>query len=124
MAKRLIFDKIMSDDCEKSMIMKLKTEFPYLTVFKLEKMITDINVSEILMNEFRKNSSSHTQFDLSLKILTTSIWPLRQTIPSAQLPENIAASTNCFYQFYSSNYAGRKLSLQTPFRFSRVVRKF
>ena len=57
LAKRLLLNKSVSDDSEKNMISKLKTECGCQFTSKLEGMFKDMTVSNSTMDEFK----SHVQ---------------------------------------------------------------
>jgi cullin 3 len=58
LAKRLLLDKSVSDDSEKNMISKLKTECGCQFTSKLEGMFKDISVSNTMMQEFKSHINS------------------------------------------------------------------
>ena len=53
LAKRLLFQKSLSDDAEKSMISKLKTECGCQFTSKIEGMFRDMELSGTIMNEYK-----------------------------------------------------------------------
>ena len=53
LAKRLLSGRTMSDDAERNLLVKLKTECGYQFTSKLESMFTDIKVSRDIMQEFK-----------------------------------------------------------------------
>ena len=55
LAKRLLLNKSVSDDSEKNMISKLKTECGCQFTSKLEGMFKDISVSNTMMEEFKSH---------------------------------------------------------------------
>lgn len=65
LAKRLLLNKSVSDDSEKNMISKLKTECGCQFTSKLEGMFKDISVSNTMMEEFK----SHVQTSSVSKLL-------------------------------------------------------
>ena len=58
LAKRLLLNKSVSDDSEKNMISKLKTECGCQFTSKLEGMFKDISVSNTMMEEFKSHINS------------------------------------------------------------------
>lgn len=58
LAKRLLLNKSVSDDSEKNMISKLKTECGCQFTSKLEGMFKDISVSNTMMEEFKSHVNS------------------------------------------------------------------
>lgn len=78
LAKRLLSGRTMSDDAERNLLVKLKTECGYQFTSKLESMFTDIKTSRDTMQEFKvKMSEQHIDLgiDLSVQVLTTGSWP-------------------------------------------------
>lgn len=55
LAKRLLLNKSVSDDSEKNMISKLKTECGCQFTSKLEGMFKDISVATTMMEEFKQH---------------------------------------------------------------------
>ena len=52
LAKRLLSGRPVSDDAERSLLVKLKTECGYQFTSKLESMFTDMKTSRDMMLEF------------------------------------------------------------------------
>ena len=57
LAKRLLLQKSLSDDAEKSMISKLKTECGCQFTSKIEGMFRDMELSGSIMNEYKERDS-------------------------------------------------------------------
>lgn len=53
----------MSDDAERSLLVKLKTECGYQFTSKLESMFTDIKTSRDMMLEYRNREQSSSSAD-------------------------------------------------------------
>ncbi|KAJ0043707.1 hypothetical protein Pint_19239 [Pistacia integerrima] len=90
LAKRLLSGKTVSDDAERSLIVKLKTECGYQFTSKLEGMFTDMKTSQDTMQGFYASLGSDfgDSPTLTVQVLTTGSWP---TQPSAtcNLPAEI-----------------------------------
>lgn len=76
LAKRLLLNRSVSDDAERSMIQKLKTECGYQFTSKLEGMFTDMKLSADTMDNFKNYVSELGPgalggVDLSVHVLTT-----------------------------------------------------
>ena len=56
--KRLLGNRSLSSDMERSMITKLKTECGFQFTSKLEGMFADLNISKDMMQSFNKVSCS------------------------------------------------------------------
>uniref|UniRef100_A0A914CCA3 Cullin family profile domain-containing protein n=1 Tax=Acrobeloides nanus TaxID=290746 RepID=A0A914CCA3_9BILA len=111
LAKRLLLGKSISDDSEKSMISKLRTECGCQFTSKLEGMFKDIDVSNGIMNEYRDRvDHSREEIDLTIRVLTKVYWPTTQ-VPMCILPREAQAAFEAFERYYLGKHNGRKLSL-------------
>jgi cullin 3 len=91
LAKRLLSGKTVSDDAERSLIVKLKTECGYQFTSKLEGMFTDMKTSQDTMQGFY---ASHPELGdgptLVVQVLTTGSWPT-QPGATSNLPAEMSA---------------------------------
>ncbi|KAL3106907.1 hypothetical protein niasHT_010822 [Heterodera trifolii] len=106
LAKRLLLQKSLSDDAEKSMISKLKTECGIQFTSKIEGMFRDMELSSTIMNDYR----SRSDLDLSVRVLTSVFWPTNQA-PMCTLPQTAEQAFRHFEQFYLGKHNGRKITL-------------
>ncbi|CAN6881573.1 hypothetical protein Bca4012_071593 [Brassica carinata] len=113
LAKRLLSGKTVSDDAEKSLIVKLKTECGYQFTSKLEGMFTDMKTSEDTMRGFY---GSHPELSegptLIVQVLTTGSWPTQPAVP-CNLPAEVSVLCEKFRSYYLGTHTGRRLSWQT-----------
>lgn len=116
LAKRLLLNKSVSDDSEKNMISKLKTECGCQFTSKLEGMFKDMAISNSTMDEFKLNcnqTGAHLYgVDLSVRVLTTGFWPTQSTPFKTILPSAPRAAFEVFKKFYLAKHSGRQLNLQ------------
>ncbi|KAH7436226.1 hypothetical protein KP509_05G009200 [Ceratopteris richardii] len=115
LAKRLLSSKSVSDDAERSLIVKLKTECGYQFTSKLEGMFTDMKTSKDTMQGFNavvSNADSSESPTLSVQVLTTGYWPT-QSGAVCNLPAEILAVCEKFKTYYLSTHTGRRLTWQT-----------
>ncbi|XP_025195333.1 cullin-3-B-like [Melanaphis sacchari] len=117
LAKRLLLNKSVSDDNEKNMISKLKTECGCQFTSKLEGMFKDMSLSNTIMESFKlylsnSPSSNCNNIDLSVRVLTTGFWPLPTTTPKCNVPSIARLAYEEFRTFYLSKHNGRQLRLQ------------
>ncbi|ONK73912.1 uncharacterized protein A4U43_C03F860 [Asparagus officinalis] len=114
LAKRLLSGKTVSDDAERSLIVKLKTECGYQFTSKLEGMFTDLRTSEDTMRDFYASQSSEIGDGptLGVQILTTGSWPT-QPSPACNLPTEILGVCERFKSYYLGTHTGRRLTWQT-----------
>lgn len=121
LAKRLLSGRTVSDDAERNLLVKLKTECGYQFTSKLESMFTDIRTSRDMMQEFKQkqevaakgesSSSSEPAIDLSVQVLTTGSWPT-QMAAKCVLPSEVERCCETFGKFYKSTHSGRSLAWQ------------
>ncbi|GKV08717.1 hypothetical protein SLEP1_g20313 [Rubroshorea leprosula] len=114
LAKRLLSGKTVSDDAERSLIVKLKTECGYQFTSKLEGMFTDMKTSEDTMQGFYANVGADLGDGptLSVQVLTTGSWPT-QPINTCNLPTEILSICEKFRNYYLGTHTGRRLTWQT-----------
>jgi cullin 3 len=115
LAKRLLSGKSVSDDVERSVIVKLKTECGYQFTSKLEGMFTDMKTSQDTMQGFNSMISCSDLSEgptISVQVLTTGSWPT-QLVTTCNLPSEILALCNIFKTYYLSTHTGRRLTWQT-----------
>ncbi len=140
LSKRLLSGRPISDDAERSLLVKLKTECGYQFTSKLEGMFSDIKISREMMQEFRTwtadqqakagtaaaaaagpSSSSAadggaaaapSSIDLQVQVLTTGSWPT-QAICQCHLPRELERCCDDFRNFYLATHNGRRLVWQT-----------
>ncbi|XP_072985513.1 cullin-3B-like isoform X1 [Typha latifolia] len=114
LAKRLLSGRTVSDDAERSMIVKLKTECGYQFTSKLEGMFTDMKTSQDTMQEFYASQSSEIGDGpaLAVHILTTGSWPTQSSAP-CNLPAEILSVCEKFRWYYLGTHTGRRLTWQT-----------
>ncbi|XP_068140665.1 cullin-3-A isoform X1 [Drosophila tropicalis] len=116
LAKRLLLNKSVSDDFEKNMISKLKTECGCQFTSKLEGMFKDMSVSNTIMDEFKSfvnnNNLSLGGVELTVRILTTGFWPTQTATPNCNIPSAPREAFEIFKNFYLNKHSGRQLTLQ------------
>ncbi|KAK6632281.1 Cullin-3 [Polyplax serrata] len=116
LAKRLLLNKSVSDDSEKNMISKLKTECGCQFTSKLEGMFKDMTVSNTIMEEFKEHvltsGTSLYGVDLSVRVLTTGFWPTQSATPKCSIPTAPHSAFEAFRRFYLAKHSGRQLTLQ------------
>jgi cullin 3 len=117
LAKRLLLGRSVSDDAERNMIAKLKTECGYQFTSKLEGMFTDMKLSSDTMEGFKTyvqnlGTDPLNGVDLSVHVLTTGFWPT-QSAAKCNLPPELLNCCEVFKKYYLSNHNGRRLTWQT-----------
>jgi len=114
LSKRLLSGKAVSDDGERSVLMKLKTECGYQFTSKLESMFTDIKTSQDMMQEYKAaaHASGGPDGDIVVQLLTTGSWP-SESGGNCILPNEAMELCNAFQEFYARTHQNRKLIWQT-----------
>ncbi|XP_071702046.1 cullin-3A-like [Rutidosis leptorrhynchoides] len=125
LAKRLLSAKSVSEDAERSLILKLKTECGYQFTSKLEGMFTDMKTSDDTMQGFYE-AYGHELGDgpmLAVHVLTTGSWPT-QTATTCNLPSEILTVCDKFKTYYLGAHSGRRLSWQTNMGYADIKATF
>lgn len=116
LAKRLLLNKSISDDSEKNMISKLKTECGCQFTLKLEGMFKDMALSTSTNEEFKNHAMNINLdlhgIDLTVRVLTTGFWPTQIINPTCSVPAGPNQAFDCFRRFYLGCHSGRQLTLQ------------
>ncbi|VAH53359.1 unnamed protein product [Triticum turgidum subsp. durum] len=113
LAKRLLSGKTSSDEAERNMLVKLKTECGYQFTSKLESMFTDLRTSQDTMQSFYANLAGDADVPtISVQILTTGSWPT-QPCATCNLPPEILGVSEQFRAHYLGTHNGRRLTWQT-----------
>lgn len=116
LAKRLLSNRSVSDDAERNMIGKLKTECGYQFTSKLEGMFNDMRVGADTMEGFRQylqsSGKSLNGIDLHVQVLTTGFWPT-QSASACTFPPEIQHCCEVFRAYYMNKHSGRRLTWQT-----------
>nr|XP_017236635.1 PREDICTED: cullin-3A [Daucus carota subsp. sativus] len=114
LAKRLLSGKAISDDAERSLIVKLKTECGYQFTSKLEGMFTDMKTSQDTMQGFYATHGAELGDSptLAVQVLTTGSWPT-QPIVTCNLPAEMSSLCEKFRSYYLGTHTGRRLTWQT-----------
>lgn len=108
LAKRLLTGKFQSEDLEKNVITKLKTECGQQFTKKLEGMFHDVQLSRELSLEFK--STLEAMPDVFVHTLTYTNWPIPPPSFSCTLPEPCQTLTGRYETFYRQKYSGRRLT--------------
>ena len=115
LAKRLLSGNSVSDDAERGLIVKLKTECGFQFTSKLESMFTDIRTSADTMANFKAQvalNEVNLPVDINVQVLTTGSWPTQTGAERCILPKEVESCCERFKQFYLSTHTGRRLTWQ------------
>ena len=127
LARRLLTGRSVSDEAERSMISKLKSECGHQFTSKLEGMFQDMKLSEDIMKQYKNSFASPSlsrgltrpssspcsmsSIDLKVSVLTSGFWPGPPGSP-CELPPEVQECCSRFETFYLAKHTGRKLYWQ------------
>jgi cullin 3 len=115
LSKRLLNNRTVSQDAERSFISKLKNECGYLFTSKMETMFTDMRTSaetsEAFCSEVVDTAAELCDVDLTVSVLTTISWPIVAVTPCI-VPPVIAQCNKRYEAFYYGKHEGRRLTWQ------------
>jgi len=129
LSKRLLSKKY-SDELEKNVISKLKSECGYQFTGKIEGMFADVRISNTLHEDFYADEESKSAFgdadiDFEVTVLTSGVWPSTSLNATCVLP--VIIQQRCFdpfSAFYVKKHSGRKLTWQMHVGGAEVRGKF
>jgi len=117
LSRRLLQHRSLSDEAEKSMISKLKSECGHQYTSKLEGMFQDIKLSEELTKQYKltpaaqQKTGQAPQIQLHAMVLTSGFWP-SASFPMCELPPEMREASQRFETFYLTKHTGRRLTWQ------------
>ena len=95
LAKRLLFYKTVSSECEKYLLDKLKAECGSNYTRKAEAMFQDMEIAQEFTEKFEKYTEAHPvskpDFQFSAIVLTFGAWPFEAFIP-IPLPKEVLSN--------------------------------
>jgi cullin 3 len=119
LTKRLMGAKSISEEIEKQVISKLKSEYGYQFTSKLERMFSDMNISRSIMHEYKESVLDQAEYrsagglDCDFTMLTAGYWPAQKHDDSVlQLPPVIQLCKDRFSEFYLHKHNARRISWQ------------
>uniref|UniRef100_A0ACD5W0N4 Uncharacterized protein n=1 Tax=Avena sativa TaxID=4498 RepID=A0ACD5W0N4_AVESA len=97
LGKRLLFDKSVNNDHERSLLSKLKQYFGGQFTSKMEGMLLDMTTARDHQTKFEAQNypESIPGVDLSVTVLTTGYWPSYKTF-NINLPSEMVCIPNCY----------------------------
>ena len=104
LTKRLLNQLSFSEDSEKMMIVKLKSECGCNYTQKMEIMMRDIQVSKDLNEDFQREAQGEQEFGFNVMVLTTGNWSNDKAETSCDLPRQLESSIYHFTDFYMNKY--------------------
>ncbi|KAI8374216.1 Cullin [Radiomyces spectabilis] len=116
LAKRLLFNRSVSEDAERGMLSKLKRECGYQFTNKLEGMFNDMRLSSEMTSQFKdygEKALADPMVDVTVTVLTSTFWPMNlSSSPKCHMPTGILSACQSFEKFYFGRHSGRRLTWQ------------
>lgn len=111
LARRLLMGRSASNDAEKSMLARLKTECGSGFTQNLEQMFKDIELARDEMIGYKQrleHNDRKAAIDLNVNILSSAAWPSYPDV-HVDIPVEIKKTIDNFEQHYNQKHSGRKL---------------
>lgn len=112
LARRLLMGRSASQDAERNMLSKLKSECGSSFTHNLEQMFKDMELAKDEMANYKDWLAGPGRdkggVDLSVSILSQAAWP---TYPDVKMlvPQDVAEKIDQFDAYYKNKHTGRKL---------------
>jgi cullin-4 len=116
LAKRLLWNRVVSMDVEKLVCSLLKTECGAGYTSKMEGMFQDIDWSRENMMVYKTSSDGESTplgslVEMEVQVLTTGYWPVYKNV-ELNLPESLRQPQERFVNHYKTKYQGRRMTWQ------------
>ncbi|KAM5430335.1 hypothetical protein McanCB56680_002995 [Microsporum canis] len=111
LARRLLMGRSASDEAEKSMLSRLKSECGSNFTHNLETMFKDMDLARDEMasyNALLREKNERPKVDLNVNVISATAWPSYVDVP-VNIPESISRAITNFEEFYNNKYSGRRL---------------
>jgi cullin-4 len=108
LAKRLLMGRSASQDAERNMLAKLKSECGYSFTHNLEQMFKDQELAREEMALY-KDSTGKQSMELQVSVLSSAAWPTYPEV-DVKLPDEVAMHIEKYDRYYKHKHSGRKLT--------------
>lgn len=116
LAKRLLWNRVVSMDVEKQVCSLLKAECGAGYTSKMEGMFQDVDWSRETMMVYKQSQTgvvnSASSVEMEVQVLTTGYWPVYPQYPNLHLPESLVEPQDRFTNHYKTKYQGRRMTWQ------------
>ncbi|KAK3375478.1 Cullin-domain-containing protein [Podospora didyma] len=114
LARRLLLGRSSSQDGERNMLQKLKSECGSSFTHNLEQMFKDQELAKDEMNSYRgwlsgTGRSKAGDIDLTVDILSAASWPTFADV-RVLLPKEVVDQISTFDSYYKNKHTGRRLT--------------
>lgn len=127
LAKRLLWNRIVSMDVERHFVSLLKAECGAGYTSKMEGMFQDMDWSRETMSRYKQTqyeqeAGATSKLEMDMQVLTTGFWPVYPQYPKLILPQSLLHPQNKFAEYYKTKYQGRRMTWQ--YALGHVVVRF
>ena len=120
LAKRLLWNRVVSMDVEKQICSLLKAECGAGYTSKMEGMFQDVEWSKETMLVYKQSTAGAAatttavaaNVEVEVTVLTTGYWPVYPQYPNLQLPDVLKDPQEQFSNHYKTKYQGRRMTWQ------------
>lgn len=125
LARRLLMGRSASQDAERNMLTKLKSECGSNFTHNLEQMFKDQDISRDEMISYKQSLSntSKTTLDLQVSVLSAAAWPTYPDV-DVNLPSEVAKHIEKYDRHYRNKHTGRRLTWKHALAHSIVKAQF
>jgi len=123
LARRLLMGRSASQDAERTMLAKLKTECGFSFTHNLEQMFKDQELAREEMASYKLTLEGKPSIDLNVSVLSAAAWP---TYPDVEvnLPLDVAEIIKRYDRHYKHKHTGRRLTWKHALAHSVVKATF
>jgi cullin-4 len=120
LAKRLLWNRVVSMDVEKSVCSLFKAECGAAYTSKMEGMFQDVDWSRETMMLYKQSTGvedgvmevpAASQVEMEVQVLTTGYWPVYPQY-AFHLPPYLVSPQDRFEAYYKNKYQGRRIAWQ------------
>jgi cullin-4 len=114
LAKRLLWNRVVSMDVEKQVVALLKAECGTGYTSKMEGMFQDVEWSRETMMVYKQSTAANPAegVEMEAQLLTTGYWPVYPQYPNLHLPLSLKKPQDHFTNHYMTKYQGRRMTWQ------------
>jgi cullin-4 len=127
LARRLLMGRSASQDAERNMLTKLKSECGSSFTHNLEQMFKDQEISRDEMISYKQSlacaGKTSTSLDLQVSVLSAAAWPTYPDV-KVNLPPEVARHIERYDRHYKHKHTGRRLNWKHTLAHSIVKAKF
>jgi cullin 4 len=125
LARRLLMSRSASQDAERNMLTKLKSECGSNFTHNLEQMFKDQELSRDEMASYKQAlvDTNRSTVDLQVSVLSAAAWPTYPDI-KISLPAEVARHIERFDKYYKQKHTGRRLTWKHALAHSVVKANF